>query len=88
MKYTSIKENKAELRVSWGQGKEGLWFTESPKEMWNSPQRVGQEADVDAGGKWPVARWWTGPMGSGARGGGRGALVVLSPRHVQLEQGG
>ena len=50
MKYTSIKENKAELSVLGG--REGLGHTEPPQgDIELSPQEQGQEAeDVDARG--------------------------------------
>ena len=65
LKYTSIKENKAELRVSWGGEGRLVVHRISPGRCRTESPRVGQEAeDADAGGKWPIDRWcWLGPHG-------------------------
>lgn len=90
MKYTSIKENKAELRVSWGQGRKACGSQNLPREMWNSPQEWGKKQMwmLGASGQWPGGVGQA-PMGSESSGrwAGGGLTVVPVSRHA-IEQGG
>ena len=77
MKYSSIKENKAELRVSWGRGGKACGTQNLPREMWNSPQEWGKKQMWMLGASGQVVLDGP-PWAVRARGGG-GSQWSLSP---------
>lgn len=68
-----------------GAGREGLRYTESPQGDVEQSPRVGQEADVDAGGKWPGG---VGQAPMGSESSGRWGLTVVPVSRHAIKQGG